>query len=59
MAALHQYMDTQREGYLHAQVISTRRSATKLKYLASSESVMDAFINDVSPESLALLLREL
>ncbi|WP_232375281.1 galactose-1-phosphate uridylyltransferase [Mycolicibacterium baixiangningiae] len=59
MAALHQYTDTQREGYFHAQVISIRRSATKLKYLASSESVVDAFINDVSPESLAQLLREL
>jgi UDPglucose--hexose-1-phosphate uridylyltransferase len=59
MSALHQYADTQREGYFHAQVISTRRSATKLKYLASSESVMDAFINDVSPEALARLLRDL
>lgn len=59
MAALHQYTDVQREGYFHAQVISTRRTATKLKYLASSESVMDAFINDVRPESLAQTLREL
>ncbi|KUI28444.1 galactose-1-phosphate uridylyltransferase [Mycobacterium sp. GA-2829] len=59
MSALHQYTTSQREGYFHAQVISTRRSATKLKYLASSESVMDAFINDVDPESLARMLREL
>ncbi|MGE0219277.1 galactose-1-phosphate uridylyltransferase [Mycolicibacterium sp.] len=61
MAALHQYADTdaQRDGYFHAQVISTRRSAAKLKYLASSESVMGAFINDVSPESLAATLRRL
>ncbi|WP_199253652.1 galactose-1-phosphate uridylyltransferase [Mycolicibacterium mengxianglii] len=59
MSALHQYTDAQREGYFHVQLISTRRSATKLKYLASSESVMEAFINDVSPESLAQLLREL
>lgn len=61
MAALHQYTDTdlQREGCFHAQVISTRRSATKLKYLASSESVMGAFINDVTPESLAEQLRSL
>ncbi len=61
MAALHQYTDigSQREGRFHAQVISTRRSATRLKYLASSESVMGAFINDVTPESLAEILRQL
>ncbi|SEH91545.1 UDPglucose--hexose-1-phosphate uridylyltransferase [Mycolicibacterium rutilum] len=61
MAALHQYTDTdaQREGRFHAQIISTRRTATKLKYLASSESVMGAFINDVTPESLAETLRTL
>lgn len=61
MSALHQYTDShaQREGYFHAQVISIRRSATKLKYLASSESVMGAFINDVSPEALADTLRGL
>lgn len=61
MAALHQYTDTesQREGLFHAQVISTRRSATRLKYLASSESIMGAFINDVTPESLAQRLRGL
>lgn len=59
MSGLHQYSDThtQRDGYFHAQVISTRRSATKLKYLASSESVMGAFINDVGPESVAEQLR--
>lgn len=59
MSGLHQYTPAQREGCFHVQVISTRRSATKLKYLASSESVMEAFINDVNPESLARLLREL
>jgi UDPglucose--hexose-1-phosphate uridylyltransferase len=61
MAALHQYCDTgtQREGRFHVQVISTRRTATKLKYLASSESVMGAFINDVTPEALAATLRSL
>jgi UDPglucose--hexose-1-phosphate uridylyltransferase len=61
MSALHQYCETaaQREGYFHAQVISPRRSATKLKFLASSESVMGAFINDVSPESVAEKLRGL
>ena len=61
MAALHQYTDSaaQREGYFHIQVISIRRSATKLKYLAGSESVMGAFINDVVPEALADTLRGL
>lgn len=61
MSGLHQYTDAeaQREGYFHVQVISTRRSATKMKYLASSESVMGAFINDVSPDSLAAVLRAL
>ena len=53
MSALHQYADTdaQREGYFHVELMSIRRSATKLKYLAGSESAMDAFINDVTPES--------
>lgn len=61
MAAVHQYTDdeTQREGCFHVEVISTRRSATKLKYLASSESAMEAFINDVAPESAAAALRRL
>ncbi|GAY15722.1 galactose-1-phosphate uridylyltransferase [Mycobacterium sp. shizuoka-1] len=59
MAALHQYRDTnaQREGYFHVEVMSIRRSATKLKYLASSESAMDAFINDVTPEAVAESIR--
>jgi UDPglucose--hexose-1-phosphate uridylyltransferase len=59
MAALHQYADTdaQREGYFHVELMSTRRSATKLKYLASSESAMDAFINDVTPEAIAEMVR--
>jgi UDPglucose--hexose-1-phosphate uridylyltransferase len=60
MSALHQYADTdaQREGCFHVELISVRRSATKLKYLASSESAMEAFINDVTPESVASRLRE-
>jgi UDPglucose--hexose-1-phosphate uridylyltransferase len=60
MSALHQYnaTDGQREGYFHVELISIRRSATKLKYLASSESAMEAFINDVPPESVATRLRE-
>ena len=60
MSALHQYSDTdaQRDGYFHVELMSIRRSATKLKFLAGSESAMDAFISDVTPESVALRLRE-
>lgn len=61
MSALHQYTDSeaQREGCFHVEIISTRRSATKLKYLASSESAMEAFINDTAPEAVADVLRGL
>ncbi len=57
MAGLHQYPEG--EGCFHVEIISTRRTADKLKYLASSESIMDAFINDVVPEALAERLRSL
>ena len=61
ISALHQYgdNDAQREGYFHVELMSIRRSADKLKYLAASESAMDAFISDVTPESVAQRLREL
>ncbi|HYZ67930.1 MAG TPA: galactose-1-phosphate uridylyltransferase [Mycobacterium sp.] len=61
ISALHQYANTdqQREGYFHVELMSVRRSATKLKFLAGSESAMDAFISDVMPESVAQRLREL
>ena len=61
ISALHQYADTAAlpEGYFHVELMSIRRSATKLKYLAASESAMDAFISDVMPESVAQRLREL
>lgn len=61
ISALHQYADTdaQTDGYFHVELMSIRRSATKLKYLAASESAMDAFISDVTPESVARRLREL
>ncbi|WP_188112789.1 galactose-1-phosphate uridylyltransferase [Mycobacterium simiae] len=59
ISALHQYTDAQPEGYLHVELMSIRRSATALKYLAASESAMDAFISDVTPESVAKRLREL
>jgi UDPglucose--hexose-1-phosphate uridylyltransferase len=61
ISALHQYRDTdeQREGYFHLELMSVRRSATKLKFLAGSESAMDAFISDVTPEAVAERLRDL
>jgi UDPglucose--hexose-1-phosphate uridylyltransferase len=43
---------------LHLQLFSIRRGPGRLKYLAGSESAMGAFINDVSPETAARLLRE-
>ena len=61
ISALHQFSDTeaQAEGYFHVELMSIRRSANKLKYLAASESAMDAFIGDVTPESVARRLVEL
>jgi UDPglucose--hexose-1-phosphate uridylyltransferase len=60
ISALHQYADTdiQCEGCFHVELMSVRRSATKLKYLAGSESAMDAFISDITPEGVADRLRE-
>jgi UDPglucose--hexose-1-phosphate uridylyltransferase len=43
--------------YLHLEMFSIRRTASKLKYLAGSESGMGAFINDVVPEEIAGRLR--
>jgi UDPglucose--hexose-1-phosphate uridylyltransferase len=61
ISALHQYddNDAQREGYFHVELMSIQRTADKLKYLAASESAMDEFLNDVSPEGVARRLREL
>jgi UDPglucose--hexose-1-phosphate uridylyltransferase len=61
ISALHQYADTDalRDGYFHVEMMSIRRSATALKYLAASESAMDAFITDVVPEAVAGRLRDL
>ena len=58
---MHQYADTDalREGYFHVELMSIRRSAAALKYLAASESAMDAFITDVVPEGVAERLRDL
>ena len=61
ISALHQYAEAgaQADGYFHVELMSIRRSAAKLKYLAASESAMDAFIGDVMPESVARRLAEL
>jgi UDPglucose--hexose-1-phosphate uridylyltransferase len=61
ISALHQYSDSDalREGYFHVELMSIRRSATALKYLAASESAMDAFIGDVMPETVSERLRGL
>ncbi len=42
----------------HLQVLSVRRAAGKLKYLAGTESGMGAWINDIVPEEAAQRLRE-
>jgi UDPglucose--hexose-1-phosphate uridylyltransferase len=43
---------------LHLQVMSVLRAPGRLKYLAGSESGVGAWINDVTPESVAARLRE-
>jgi UDPglucose--hexose-1-phosphate uridylyltransferase len=43
--------------HAHLEAFSIRRTATKLKYLASSESGAGVFINDIAPEQAAELLR--
>jgi len=43
---------------LHLELFTIRRAPGKLKYLAGSESGMDAFTNDIAPETAASLLRE-
>jgi len=42
----------------HLQVLSVRRAADKLKYLAGTESGMGVWINDIVPEVAAQRLRE-
>jgi UDPglucose--hexose-1-phosphate uridylyltransferase len=42
----------------HVQVLSIRRAAGKLKYLAGTESGMGVWINDIVPEEAAQRLRE-
>jgi UDPglucose--hexose-1-phosphate uridylyltransferase len=43
---------------LHIELCSPRRAPGKLKYLAATESAMDAYSNEVSPEEAARQLRE-
>ena len=43
---------------LHMQITSIRRAPGKLKYLAGSESAMQAFIMDMKPEQSAAQLRD-
>jgi UDPglucose--hexose-1-phosphate uridylyltransferase len=43
--------------YAHLELFSIRRAPDKLKYLAGSESGMGVFVNDVTPEHTADLLR--
>lgn len=47
-----------RDARLFLRVISNRRAADRLKYLASSESLMGAFIGDVVPEQAAASIRD-
>lgn len=44
--------------HLHLEVFSARRSPTKLKFLAGSESAAGVFVNDVLPEDAAQRLRD-
>jgi UDPglucose--hexose-1-phosphate uridylyltransferase len=43
----------------HLELYTIRRTVGKLKFLAGSESGMDAFVNDVPPEQAAQRLREI
>ncbi|MCU1491402.1 MAG: galactose-phosphate uridylyltransferase [Acidimicrobiaceae bacterium] len=43
----------------HLELFTIRRTDDKLKYLAGSESAMEAFANDIAPEAAAQRLREL
>jgi UDPglucose--hexose-1-phosphate uridylyltransferase len=43
---------------LHLELFTPKRTNDKLKYLAGSESAMDAYANDVLPEAAAQHLRE-
>jgi UDPglucose--hexose-1-phosphate uridylyltransferase len=61
IAAWHQapVHDGHLELALHLELFTTRRAPGKLKYLAGTESGMDAFTNDIVPEVAAARLRDL
>jgi UDPglucose--hexose-1-phosphate uridylyltransferase len=61
MSAWHQApADDRRDlAWLRCEVVTVRRAKNKLKYLASSESIMNAFVNDIPPEEMAIRLREI
>ncbi|MER7701778.1 galactose-1-phosphate uridylyltransferase [Kitasatospora sp. NPDC097605] len=59
IAAWHQApVGQEAEFALHLELFTVRRTADKLKYLAGTESGMEAFMNDVAPEDAARRLRE-
>jgi UDPglucose--hexose-1-phosphate uridylyltransferase len=60
MAAWHQApVNVGRDALgLHLQITSIRRAPGKLKYLAGSESAMQAFIMDLKPEQSAAQMRD-
>jgi UDPglucose--hexose-1-phosphate uridylyltransferase len=49
---------TRRQFAAHLEVLSVRRAAGKLKYLAGVESGMGVWVNDIVPEEAAQRLRE-
>lgn len=61
IASWHQapVQEGRRHFALHLELFTFRRADDKLKYLAGSESGMDAFTDDILPEVAAARLREL
>jgi UDPglucose--hexose-1-phosphate uridylyltransferase len=60
ISAWHQAPIEHRDDFaLHLELFTVRRTSDKLKYLAGSESGMDAFANDIRPEDAAARLRAL
>ncbi|MGH9558535.1 MAG: hypothetical protein ACRD30_04785 [Bryobacteraceae bacterium] len=51
-------MVLQQMGHFYVEFLPLRRSRDKLKYLASVESSLGTFLNDVPPEQAAAALRE-
>lgn len=51
-------MILQQGGHFYVEFLPLQRSAGKLKYLASVESSLGTFLNDVAPEEAAVALRQ-